>query len=90
MYSCAQSVQRQHESRKVLDISKQRDKIPMHSFDCKGWLQIHLSRDLQYACVKLVHEEDHVHYCMIDIPNDVKDYVKESADKLTVTQVRSL
>jgi hypothetical protein len=60
---------------------------PVKNTKCCGWLSIILSKaESNIALVSIQHHEDHVHYCTIDVPNNVKEMVKAGCDK-TVSQV---
>jgi len=61
----------------------------METFDCSGWIHITISDHSDVAFIKLQHHQDHIPYCPIDIPEDVKKYVNENL-KLTPTQVSNL
>ncbi|EJD54251.1 hypothetical protein AURDEDRAFT_156030 [Auricularia subglabra TFB-10046 SS5] len=85
-YSCAQNADRKAKPQKHADPAKQRDKIPLDTFDCHGWLHISVSDASDVVFVKLSHKKDHVHYSCIDIPPDVLDLVANGGD-LTVSQL---
>lgn len=55
----------------------------MEYFDCHGWLHIRFCEGENVAHVKIVHTEAHVHYCKIDVPEDVKKFVEQHADLKT-------
>lgn len=59
----------------------------MYSFNCHGWLAIGITDLSTVARIKIEHFEDHIHYCTIDVPEDVKELVRASLDK-TPSQVR--
>lgn len=61
----------------------------METFDCSGWIHITLSDLSDVTFIKLTHCENHVPYCPIDIPKDIKKYVRDNL-KLTPTQVSNL
>ena len=87
MYHCAQNKHRQHKVKKnQADGVKHRDKDQMDTFDCDGWLHINIWEDSDIVFVKLKHEEDHVYYWNIDVPNDVQDFVKRNSE-MSPTQV---
>lgn len=86
MYHCAQSQDRQKDSKKILDDSKQRDKEAMLTFDCKGWLFITISDSSSIALIKVVHAEAHVPYCTVSVPEEVKRFIQEHSS-LTASQV---
>ncbi|OCH85783.1 hypothetical protein OBBRIDRAFT_857739, partial [Obba rivulosa] len=57
------------------------------SFDCDGWIHITLDdRCGTEARVKYTHREDHILYCCIDIPADMRERVLNGMDK-TSTQL---
>jgi hypothetical protein len=86
MYHCAQSTERQHAPSKTAPPAKKRDKIQMDAFECHGWLHITLSELDNIAYVKIDHEDGHVPYVPIDIPEDVKELIVNNP-KWTPTQV---
>ncbi|KAG6818800.1 hypothetical protein H0H93_001521 [Arthromyces matolae] len=76
MYHCAQTDTRQHVSRKSdKDGVKHRDKIMMDGFQCSGWLHITVIDEEEIAFVRLKHLDKHVHYCCIDVPEEVREYL---------------
>ncbi|EJD33290.1 hypothetical protein AURDEDRAFT_77094, partial [Auricularia subglabra TFB-10046 SS5] len=85
-YTCSQNSKRQAKPQKHADPTKQRDKISLDTFDCRGWLHITVSDTIGTVLVKLTHCEDHVHYECIDIPQDVRQLVENCGDQ-TVSQV---
>jgi hypothetical protein len=88
MYTCAQNACTQNKSQKSADASKQRDKLRMRSFDCKGWLVMLVAEGSDEITVKLSHKEAHVPYCSVGIPDDVKRFVDANA-QLSMTAVSS-
>jgi len=87
MYHCAQVNSRQQKSKKSeQENAKPQDKDSMDVFDCSGWLHITVTTGEPVALVKLKHEDDHVPYWCIDVPQDVKDFVHANPD-LNPTQV---
>jgi hypothetical protein len=81
MYHCAQVNSRQHKSRKSEHENvKSRDKDSMDVFDCSGWLHITVTTGEPVALVKMKHEDDHVPYWCIDVPQDVKDFIHANPD----------
>lgn len=87
-YFCAQSQSRAKKSQKVDDKAKQWDKESMATFDCQGSLTLTIGKS-NVAEIKLSHREDHIHYCPIDIPDDVVKYVTKHAMHQTPTQVNT-
>ncbi|THH03045.1 hypothetical protein EW146_g10517, partial [Bondarzewia mesenterica] len=85
-YHCAQSSERQHNSKKIDDKSKHRDKISMQSFDCARWLHIRLSDSTSEAFIKLSHEEAHLPYCVIDVPPEAQKFMYDNPE-LSVSQI---
>jgi hypothetical protein len=79
MYSCAQLCTRQHKPKKS---SKEdvihRAKGRMDAFACDGWLHITLFVGSTEVFVKLKHKDDHAPYWSIEVPEDVKEYVKDN------------
>ena len=49
-----------------------RDKLAMDKFECHGWLHITICDDSTIANVKIEHREDHVPYCVVSIPEEIK------------------
>ncbi|KAJ7581308.1 hypothetical protein C8J56DRAFT_794595 [Mycena floridula] len=81
MYHCAQISTRQHKPKKAKHEGvKHRDKDAMESFACKGWLHITLSESSDIAFVKIRHDDDHVPYWCIDVPEDIQQYVRDNPD----------
>ena len=60
----------------------------MDGFDCHGWLYVTITEASDNARIKLTHRLQHVPYCCIDIPSDVREYIEAKADLLP-TQVRA-
>jgi hypothetical protein len=52
----------------------------MDVFDCSGWLHITVTTGEPVALVKMKHEDDHVPYWCIDVPQDVKDFIHANPD----------
>lgn len=50
----------------------------MDTFECKGWLHITVTEGCNVVTVKLKHEDDHVPYWKIDVPQDVQDFIREN------------
>lgn len=89
MFHCAQANTRQHKSKKCFpeDSDKARDKDRMYTFKCDGWLHITITDDVDTAFVKYKHEDDHVPYWDIEVPEEIKAFVRENI-QMTPTQVR--
>jgi hypothetical protein len=85
-FSCAQNQQRQRDSKKIAELEKQRAKLPMFGFDCHGWLHITIDGSSDYAGIHIVHQEDHVPYCVVSFLENVKDLILKGSSK-TVSQV---
>ncbi|EJD51373.1 hypothetical protein AURDEDRAFT_159775 [Auricularia subglabra TFB-10046 SS5] len=77
---------RQAKPQKHADPVKQRDKISLDIFECNGWLHITVSDGAGTVLVKLSHQEDHIHYKSIDIPEDVLNLIENCGDQ-TVSQL---
>src|ERR1700735_570867 len=87
MYICAQSKLHHNKSREGLhEEAKPHDKESMDMFECAGWLHITIDEVEAIALVKLQHEDDHIPYWCIDVPDDVCEYVAKNSD-FTPTQV---
>jgi hypothetical protein len=87
MYRCAQNSSRQLKPTKISNPAvKNRDKEQMDTFQCHGWLFITIMDGGADAFIKFRHNEDHIPYWNIDVPQDVKDYVLKNID-LSPTQV---
>lgn len=86
MYNCAQNATQQHKSKKIDEVTKHRDKDRMITFQCKGWLHITISDNLEIALVKIDHCDDHIPYFPIDIPPEIENLVRENQN-LSPTQV---
>ncbi|KAG6848311.1 hypothetical protein H0H93_001313, partial [Arthromyces matolae] len=90
MYHCAQTETRQHKPKKSeKDGVKHRDKLMLDTFDRSGWMHITVIEDEEMAHVRLKHMDKHIHYCCIDVPDDVKEFVKANPH-LTPSQVRDI
>ncbi|KAL0569697.1 hypothetical protein V5O48_012270 [Marasmius crinis-equi] len=48
----------------------------MDSFDCNGWIHVTIFEGSDEAFITVTHEEDHVHYWRVDIPDDVRSYIE--------------
>ncbi|THU75959.1 hypothetical protein K435DRAFT_706018 [Dendrothele bispora CBS 962.96] len=59
----------------------------MDTFDCDGWLYIVLSDTHDRAHVQLRHGDDHVPYCLIDVPAEVKEYVQKNIGMTTSARI---
>ncbi|KAH6909721.1 hypothetical protein BKA70DRAFT_1101920 [Coprinopsis sp. MPI-PUGE-AT-0042] len=77
MYHCAQLDQRQRKPKKKEDV-KSRDKCQMDTYACHGWMHITVSSALPYLLVKVNHDVKHTPYWNHDIPDDVKDLIKNN------------
>lgn len=87
MYHCSQVDKRQHKPKKgKRDGALLRDKEAMSSYQCMGWLHITLMEDTDMAFVKLKHEDDHVPYWKIDVPEEVQEFVLDNL-QLTTAKV---
>lgn len=86
IYNCTQNTNWQHAPLKSHQGVKNHDKESMETFDCSGWIHITLSDLYDIVFIKLMHCEDHVPYCPIDIPKEVERYVQDNL-KYTPTQV---
>ncbi|KAJ7250277.1 hypothetical protein C8J57DRAFT_1239257 [Mycena rebaudengoi] len=89
VYHCAQNADRQNAPKKSeRDGAKHRDKLSMDTFKCRGWLHITINDWDETAFVKIAHEDDHIPYWSIDVPDDVVEYVHQNP-KLTPGQLWS-
>ncbi|KAJ7787808.1 hypothetical protein B0H14DRAFT_2399159 [Mycena olivaceomarginata] len=87
MYHCSQNQKRQHKPKKSeREGAKHRDKIPMESFNCRGWLHITIDDSDNIAIVKILHRDDHIPYWCIDVPAEVTEFVRQNP-KLTPDQL---
>ncbi|TRM55826.1 hypothetical protein BD626DRAFT_415300, partial [Schizophyllum amplum] len=84
-YHCAQLKSRQHAVKKTPG-AKPRDKGSMTTFDCDGWLHITVWVIGTAAVVKMKHENDHIPYWRIDVPEKVQEFVRDNA-KMTPQQL---
>ncbi|KAF8868049.1 hypothetical protein CPB85DRAFT_1164946, partial [Mucidula mucida] len=76
-YNCAQMSRRQHKSAKTHGPGiKHRGKGQMDSFDCDGWLTIWACPDTPSVFLRIRHQVQHTPYCCIDVPDDVKEYIR--------------
>lgn len=55
----------------------------MPRFDCVGRVTVAITGSTmrQYADITVSHSEDHVPYCVISLPQDVQELIKNSPDK---------
>ncbi|KLO05591.1 hypothetical protein SCHPADRAFT_988086, partial [Schizopora paradoxa] len=74
-FYCAQNKERKRKSKKLENEEKHRDRDRMEYFGCHGWLNIRFCEGNDVAQIKIVHTEAHVHYCKIDVPEDVKKFL---------------
>jgi hypothetical protein len=91
-YTCAQREDRKRTPKKTDDEKKQRDKPQMDVFPCEGRLWISISPGSSgNACaeIKLEHKMDHLKYQNVQIPDDVKEFIKLNC-KRRVPEVQSL
>lgn len=80
IYHCVQLDKRQQESKKVDDAQKHRDRECMQTYSCNGWLNITVnSSKNSEALISLVHKDDHPPYWCIDIPDTVKELIREGS-----------
>ncbi|PCH41927.1 hypothetical protein WOLCODRAFT_151961 [Wolfiporia cocos MD-104 SS10] len=49
----------------------------MDRFDCGGWLHVALSHQPQEALIRLKHDEQHIAYTDIELPDYWKDYMSQ-------------
>lgn len=87
-YHCAQNEKRQQDARKKAG-AKPRDRLPMDSFTCKGWLHIVATDSSSVLDITLKHHNDHPPYFPIDVPADIIAFVKKNHE-LTLDKVRFL
>lgn len=59
----------------------------MDSFMCHGWCHITVKNDSDVVLVKLKHEEDHIPYWKLDIPEKIQEYVTTHSE-LSMAEVR--
>ena len=86
-YHCSQNKHRQHNPKKNEEVAKHRDKLSMATFECDGWLHITVRDKEVEVEVKVQHKDDHIPYCVISLPEDVKSMIV-ARRRETVTQVR--
>ncbi|KAG8900028.1 hypothetical protein FRB99_006294 [Tulasnella sp. 403] len=68
-------------AKKVANKVRQQDTQGMERFECAGNISINLAMDLDsdgYANIRIIHEVDHVPYCWISLPEEVRDYIKNN------------
>ena len=58
----------------------------MDHFNCKGRLTIGLGEQTEDADVSFEHQEKHLEYWRIDVPEEVQKYISQNRDK-TIKQV---
>ncbi|KAF8912407.1 hypothetical protein CPB85DRAFT_1561485 [Mucidula mucida] len=77
-YNCAQLCTRQHAPKKHAPTGKHHDKDRMDSFECHGWVTMWVCAGSQILFVRFNHALNHVPYFCIDVPDDVRTYVKNN------------
>ncbi len=71
-FNCAQMAKRQSKVQKTAGPGiKHCGKGRMDAFDCDGWLYIWASPGSNTVFVRIRHKEQHVHYCCIDVSDNV-------------------
>ncbi|KAF7779001.1 hypothetical protein Agabi119p4_3346 [Agaricus bisporus var. burnettii] len=81
MFTCAQSKEREHKSKKGgKEGAQSRDRRTMPRFDCHGWLHMTLHINSPSTFIKITHQDHHVPYYCIDVPKEVQNYVLENLD----------
>ncbi|KDQ14257.1 hypothetical protein BOTBODRAFT_110345 [Botryobasidium botryosum FD-172 SS1] len=58
----------------------------MAAFDCRGYVTVSVDEAMPFIDITVRHEENHVPYCDVSLPPDVKAVVQNSLDK-NVTQI---
>ena len=86
-YYCAQNKHRQAESNKCDNPAKQHDRLSMVVFECNGWLHVTVRDGVAEVDITVQHKDDHVPYCIIALPQDVKELITKRHWE-PVTQVR--
>ncbi|CAK5266892.1 unnamed protein product [Mycena citricolor] len=87
LYSCAQIVSRQHKPKKSADPAKRRDKGQMDTFECEGYLTIWAGNGETQYFVRYAHQDLHVTYKCIDLPEDIKSLVRDRARTVRVPEI---
>jgi len=58
----------------------------MDAFECRGWLFVTVHDGRSVVNIKIEHKEDHIPYCVISIPEDIRERIithrKESLTKV--------
>ena len=78
MYHCAQNRKRQRASKAAAktDECKGRAKDQRDTFNCKGWMHVTVFEGSDEVFVKMKHNDCHVPYWDVSVPEDIKDYIR--------------
>lgn len=88
LYNCAQSVSRQDGLKTTQPGKKPRTTRRMDRFNCEGYLRITVDPGSEEMLITMRHEEEHMPYLDIEIPDAWKEYIEEHAKNETPRQVR--
>ncbi|KDQ09763.1 hypothetical protein BOTBODRAFT_76568, partial [Botryobasidium botryosum FD-172 SS1] len=73
---CAQDKKHQKEGKRVPNVEKRRDRQKMASFECQSQVTICIADSTpHYADITVRHQQGHVPYCDVSLPEDVKDLI---------------
>lgn len=87
-YSCAQSRSREPKAKTSKGPRvKMCDTCRMDRYDCGGWLHIAVSNILAVVDIKIKHDESHIGYLDIQLPEKWKKYIEEHARTQTPGEV---
>ncbi|KAJ3520137.1 hypothetical protein NM688_g9206 [Phlebia brevispora] len=81
LFSCAQSTAREAEPKAPKPDVKSRTTRRMEHFDCNGYLRVTVDSASNEMIVSLDHDQGHIPYLDITIPDRWKDYIEEHAAK---------
>ncbi len=76
-YKCSQNSCLTKKSRKIEDLSKQRDNLPITRFDCNGTLKITINIDSNTANIELYHDLIHDRPEKINVTQEIKDFIRD-------------
>ena len=76
-YKCSQNSNLTKRSRKIEDISKQRDRKPIERFNCNGILKIEIDINSKTAFIQLLHDLIHDRPEKINVMQDIKNFIKD-------------
>jgi hypothetical protein len=76
-YKCSQNSSLAKKSRKIEDLSKQRDRSSAERFDCNGMLKIAININLKTANIELCHDLIHDRPEKINVTQEIRNFIKD-------------